>query len=217
MADYAGSIRVNTELNTRGITSGLARIEAQMNKTARRIEAVKSQMADMRNVQVPTDQYKALESELHNLETQLTKLTQKEQQWSEIGVSEKSGAMQQLYQQEADVSDKIDEIRSKMQSLTESGGAFKDPTQEAGYQKLSEQLNELQEQYGVLQIRHQEEMNKTASSAGSNRKKGVYDPCKWREKNGFGGCEYCISNGNPAYECRKRDTCSITVSWKRHR
>ena len=173
MADYAGSIRVNTELNTRGITSGLARIEAQMNKTARRIEAVKSQMADMRNVQVPTDQYKALESELHNLETQLTKLTQKEQQWSEIGVSEKSGAMQQLYQQEADVSDKIDEIRSKMQSLTESGGAFKDPTQEAGYQKLLEQLNELQEQYGVLQIRHQEEMNKTASSAA--RVKNVLD------------------------------------------
>lgn len=164
MADYAGSIRVNTELNTGGITSGLARIEAQMNKTARRIEAVKSKMADMRNVQVPTDQYKALESELQALEAQLSKLTQKEQQWADIGVNEKSGAMQQLYQQEADVSDKIDEIKSKMQSLTESGGAFKDPTQEEGYQKLSEQFDGLKEQYGVLDIQRQEEMNKAAAN-----------------------------------------------------
>ncbi len=64
MAQYDGSIRINTEINTKNATSQMMSLKNQIVKTADKIAALRSKMDGLKSTQIPTQEYKDIKQSI---------------------------------------------------------------------------------------------------------------------------------------------------------
>ena len=60
MAQYDGSIRINTQINTRGASAQLMTLENRIVKTADKIASLRAKMDALKDAQIPTQEYQGL-------------------------------------------------------------------------------------------------------------------------------------------------------------
>ena len=139
MAQYDGAIRIVTKITTKDATESLSSLEYQIKKSAKYIDELRSKMDTLKDVKIPTQEYKDLQDELSKAEKALSELIQEQEKWVEIGVS--SGlAWDELNERVAAAGDKVDSIKAKIQALTDAGRDFTLGKDTAEYRSYAQQI-----------------------------------------------------------------------------
>ena len=190
MAQYDGAIRIVTKITTKDAKESLHSLEYTIKKSAKEIDSLRGKMDALKNQKIPTKEWKDLEKELSDAQSNLEKLIAKQTEWESLGVTS-GGAWDSLNEEIANASDKVDLIKEKMQSLTDAGKNFtlgKDTEEYKSYEKQigyeEKAIAEAGRHYKSL-VRTKdgyEKLKKTATSAlqkiGSTAKKAAIAPLK---------------------------------------
>ena len=135
---YDGSIRINTEIDTRDVNSQMLRLTNEIKKTTREITDLKEKMDSLAKSNVPTDEYKQMQAELKKAETYADRL------YGRLRVMEKSGdttsaGYRRLVNQIKIADQQIDNLRDGVLQLEASGKAFIPGANTAEYKKMAQQ------------------------------------------------------------------------------
>lgn len=145
---YDGSIRINTEIDTRDVNSQMLRLTNEIKKTTREITDLKEKMDSLAKSNVPTDEYKQMQAELKKAEEQADKL------YGRLRVMEKSGdttsaGYRRLTSQIKMADQQIDNLREGMAELEASGKAFVPGNMTEEYAKAAQQVERLNQKLEV--------------------------------------------------------------------
>ena len=80
MAQYDGSVRINTEIETKKAKIQLTSMENRIVKAADKVDSLRSKMDALKDVKTPTQEYKDLQKELSVAEKELGKMAGKEKE-----------------------------------------------------------------------------------------------------------------------------------------
>lgn len=155
MAQYDGSIRINTQINTKNASSQMMALENRMVKTADKIAELRSKMDALKNIQIPTTEYKSIESDISKANQELAKLIEKQAQMQNEG-KDSGTAWETLNMRIQASKDYIAEAQAEMQRLVAEGKAFVPGGETEEYTRLSQQLQYAQNDMAILNQRHKE-------------------------------------------------------------
>ena len=148
MAQYDGSIRINTNINTDGIARGMVEIRQviergmsaskpmknteqevkqlgdSMSDTAQKASELKNAMESQKNAQVPTKEYSDLEKEVNSLEKKLLSVYDRQEKFLATGGKEDSSTYQRMVYDAEALEKKLQNAEQAMETLVNSGKAF---------------------------------------------------------------------------------------------
>lgn len=155
MAQYDGSIRINTQINTQNASAQLMYLENRIVRTTDRIASLRSRMDALRDVEIPTQEYRAIESDIARANRELDRLLERQAQMQREGRN--SGAAWENLNQRIQASrDYIEQAESELQELVDSGRAFTLGSNTQEYENLSRQSQYAENELSVLLRRHEE-------------------------------------------------------------
>ena len=167
---YDAEIRVGTKVDT----SQMQKLQIQINKSTDKVKQLTQKMREMKDTEIPTDEYKELQSELEKSEKYADSL------YGKLRVMEKAGTVntapyKKLREQIRLIDAEIDNTRMSMQELVDSGNAFTLGQDTSKYANLAQQrsyeianlqaLNKRQDELIVKQRNGADGFKKIASSA----------------------------------------------------
>ena len=82
---YDGAVTLVTKLESRDLNSQMLRVVNQIKKTEKEIDSLNAKMAQLEKTNIPTEEYKSMQSELQKAEVYADKL------YGKLRVMEKSG------------------------------------------------------------------------------------------------------------------------------
>ncbi len=138
MAQYDGSIRINTEIATKNAKIQLATLENSISKTADKVASLRSKLDSLKTAQIPTQEYSEIAAQIEKAQHSLDGLLEKQSQMQTEGKT--SGlAWERLNSKIAEARSEISYAKGELQALADAGKAFTvgNPAQE---EKLSHQL-----------------------------------------------------------------------------
>ena len=164
MAQYDGSIRINTNINTKEASAQLMNLEKRIIKTADNISSLRLKMDTLKNAVVPTKEFENLQKELSTAGKEMEELAAQKSKLADVDAKIK------------ELSKSSAEYASKMQEIAEQ----KIPTQEYDFAtKEVERLEKALE--GAFE--RKEKFLKTGGNESSRAFKGIeYDIEKLEEK-----------------------------------
>ena len=155
MAQYDGSIRINTQINTSGASSQLMTLENRIVKTADKIATLRSKMDSLKNAQIPTQEYQEISNQIAKAESEFNKLLEKQEQMQREG-KDNGVAWERLNAKMEEVGNTIRYAQGELQDLVDSGKAFTLGSDTQEYANLQQQLEYLEGDYSVLIQRKKE-------------------------------------------------------------
>lgn len=171
MAQYDGSIRINTKISVKEAEVQLTTLENRMKKTADRIVSLRSKMDALKDAKIPTQQYKEIESDIAKTETELQKLIEKQAQMQAEGKN--SGAAWDVLNQRIQAAkDYIAYAQEEMQVLVNTGKAFTLGRDTDEFAKLGQQLQYAENDMAVLNKRHDVLIAKQGKASDGYKKLG---------------------------------------------
>lgn len=129
--------------------SKIGQIDESLVKAREEIAAMESQLQELANAQVPTEQYTKIQNAIRQDEEELEKLIQKQEALGANGAYEAVEKYEALKSEIAAVSQAADQAWSEMMKLQEAGVVAADPRYaeaERAYEQASMQLSELNTQ-----------------------------------------------------------------------
>ena len=85
MAQYDGSIRINTEISTKNAQIQLAALENRMGKTADKIASLNAKMESLKDTKIPTREYQEISAQIDKARHSLDRLLEKQAQMQSEG------------------------------------------------------------------------------------------------------------------------------------
>ena len=172
MADYDGSIRINTQIDTKNASSQMLRLENQISKAAKKAADLTEKMRQMENQKIPTEEYKNITDALHRSTAEFDKLLQRQQEMIARGKTS-GAAWDSLDRKIEEVGADIRAAEKYQSKMAKEGTAYLDKgaiRATDAYKKMENQLHETNDQMKTL-ARRQEELaakeNKVSGSAKS--------------------------------------------------
>lgn len=153
MAQYDGSIRINTKISVKEAEVQLTTLENRMKKTADEITSLRSKMDALKDVKTPTQQYAALTAELDKQIEKLKEWNRYKQEQSEKGLLNEN-QIKSVNSRIAETEKRIKNISKEMQRLDSAGQAFTFGTDTKEYAKLGQQLEYAENEMSVLNQKH---------------------------------------------------------------
>lgn len=108
MAQYDGSVRINTEIETKKAKIQLTSMENRIVKAADKVDSLRSKMDALKDVKTPTQEYKDLQKELSAAEKELGKMAGKEKELSALDVK-----IEKLAQSSSELAEKMNSAEFK--------------------------------------------------------------------------------------------------------
>ena len=138
MAQYDGSIRINTELNTQNASAQLMALENRIVKTADKIASLRTKMEALRDAKIPTQEYKKMENDVEKATEKLEQLKAQQASLKSSG-NMFSDDWKKVSEQAQEAAQNIRNIKQEMETLKSTGVATKQvPTEE--YAELERKL-----------------------------------------------------------------------------
>ena len=159
MPQYDGSIRIDTEIQTKQAQKELKSLESSMDKTADKIASLRSKMDALKDVKLPTQEYKEISAQIEKAEQRFDKLLEKQKQMQRDG-KDSGAAWQRLNDQIADTDKEIALARGELQDLVDTGKAFTFGSDTEEYSKLGQELQYAENNLSALNKRHDELVTK---------------------------------------------------------
>lgn len=175
MSDYDGSIRIDTKIDTKNVSSQMLHLENQITKASRKASDLTEKMRKMENAKIPTEDYKDITDALHRATAEFDKLLQRQEEMVARGKT--SGAVWDSLDRKIEAVGADIRAAEKYQSqMVKEGTAYLDKgaiRATDAYKKMENQLHETNDQMKTL-ARRQEELaskeNKVSRSARSAEK-----------------------------------------------
>lgn len=154
MAQYDGSIRINTQINIKQAQINLATLENRIVKTSDKIASLRSKMDSLKDAKIPTEQYKSLSEELEKLVQKQNAYNDQMKEFEGISNKENLPLYRELKSKLEDSYDSADKLIEKMKKLVESGKAFTLGSDTEEFSKLRQQLKYEENNLSVLTQKH---------------------------------------------------------------
>lgn len=149
MAQYDGSIRINTQIDSKNASAQLMSLQNRIVKTADKIASLRSKMDSLKDVKIPTEEYKEISSQAEKVEKSLNKLIDKQEQMQSEG-KDNGVVWERLNAKIEDSEKELSYIQGELQDLVDTGKAFtlgKDTQEFANYKQ---NLKYLENDYRLL-------------------------------------------------------------------
>lgn len=147
MAEYDGSIRIKTQIDSKNASVQLATLENRISKTADKIAGLRSKMDALKDAKIPTQEYQDLESRISNAEKAMDKMLSQDTKLSDVNEKIKS-----LSQSSANYAEKMKAIANTQI-----------PTQE--YSQIAAQIEKAEHEFDKL-LAKQEQMQNEGKDNG---------------------------------------------------
>lgn len=172
MSDYDGSIKIDTKIDTKNVSSQMLHLENQITKASRKASDLTEKMRKMENAKIPTEDYRDITDALHRSTAEFDKLLQRQEEMVARGKT--SGAVWDSLDRKIEAVGADIRAAEKYQSqMVKEGTAYLDKgaiRATDAYKKMENQLHETNDQMKTL-ARRQEELaskeNKVSRSARS--------------------------------------------------
>ena len=149
MAQYDGSIRIKTEIESKKAAAELISLQNRITKTADKIASLRSKMNSLKDAKIPTQEYQEISAQIEKAEQKFNKLLEKQEQMQREGKDNGVG-WQRLSDQMDEVGNEIRYAKGELQDLVATGKAFMIGSDTEEFTKLSQQLQYAQGDMDVL-------------------------------------------------------------------
>ena len=166
MPKYDGEIRINTKMDTKDVSSQMLQLENRMQKTAQKAQQLESEMRKLEQQKIPTEEFLEIQKQIENAEHRLASLNDRMTKFLEVGGNSDSKTFKGMQYDVAELENELKYAYGEMQALKESGDAYIDPKVTQEYQKLSQQLKNINADCAVLS-RKLEELAAKQEKVGS--------------------------------------------------
>lgn len=138
MAQYDGSIRINTQINVKSAEAQLGELEVSISKSANKIADLRSKLDSLKTAQIPTQEYAEISAQIEKAQHSLDGLLEKQERMQSEGKT-RGTSWERINAQIAETRSEISYAKGELQALVDAGKAFTvgNPAQE---EKLSQQL-----------------------------------------------------------------------------
>ena len=153
MAQYDGSIRINTKITTKEASAQLMTLENRIVKTADKIASLRSKMDSLKDSKIPTQEYSEITSQIQKAEAEFNKLLEKQEQMQHEG-KDNGVAWDRLNAKMEEVGNTIRYAQGELQDLVDTGKAFTLGSDTEEFAKLGQQLKYAENDMAVLNQRH---------------------------------------------------------------
>lgn len=171
MAEYDGSIKILTKIDTKQANSQLLTLENRMLKTADKITALKNRMESLKNTKIPTTEYEEISAQIDKASAKFDKLLEKQMQMQAAGNTNGASWDKLQYQME-EISNEITYAKGELQDLVNAGKAFTLGTNGTEFAELSQNLTYAENEMLALTARHDELSAKTKENSEQYKKMG---------------------------------------------
>lgn len=175
MSDYDGSIKIDTKIDTKNVSSQMLRLQNQIAKVSQKAADLTEKMRQMENSKIPTEDYKNISDALHKSTVEFDKLLQRQEEMVARGKT--SGAAWDSLDRKIEVVGADIRAAQKYQSqMVKEGTAYLDKgaiRASDAYQKLKNQLRDTNSQMQTLTKRQEElvaKENKVSNGANKARR-----------------------------------------------
>lgn len=156
MAQYDGSIRINTEINTKDASSQLMKLENSMQKAADKVSSLRSKMDSLKDVHIPTQEYVEIQKQIEATEKKIIDLQAKQEKFLATGGKTESSAFQKMQYDLEELQNSLPYLQSELQDLVDTGKAFTLGSDTEQYANLGQQLQYEENNLAALNKRHDE-------------------------------------------------------------
>ena len=154
MAQYDGSIRINTEIATQNAKIQLSTLENSIVKTADKVAILRSKMDALKNQKIPTEEYQALDNYIKQLENSVKNLTESLRRLEREGLQD-CDVYRGISSDIEKMNTELELSKSEMQTLVDAGKAFTLGSSTDEFAKLGQQLKYAENDLEVLNQRHE--------------------------------------------------------------
>ena len=188
---YDGSIRINTEINTRDVNSQMLRLTNEIKKTAKEISVLQEKMESLGKTKIPTAEYAEIQKQIADAESRMNKLIASQDRFLSLGGKESSSTYKRMQYDIDELANTVKYATGELRDLEETGKAFITGTDTAEYAKMAQQVENLNDKLAVSNRRLEEmkqkqqpveqsynrmknaadQMSKTVKKVGDNTKK----------------------------------------------
>lgn len=154
MAEYDGSIRIKTQIDSKNAAVQLATLENRISKTADKIAGLRSKMDALKDAKIPTQEYQEISAQIEKAEHEFDKLLAKQEQMQNEG-KDNGASWQRLNDQMEEVGNTIRYAKGELQDLVDTGKAFTLGSDTQEYSGLSRQLKYAEKDLSVLNQKHE--------------------------------------------------------------
>lgn len=172
MAQYDGSIRINTKIDSKEASAQLMTLENRIVKTADKVASLRSKMDSLKDAKIPTEQYSALSKELEKLVRKQNSYNEQLKEFEGVRGKENLPLYKELSSKLEESYNSADKLIAKMRELSESGKAFTLGRDTEEFAKLGQQLKYAENDMAVLNRRHDELVAKQGKASDGYKKLG---------------------------------------------
>ena len=181
MADYDGSIRINTQIDTKNASSQMLRLENQISKAARKASDLTEKMRQMENQKAPTEEFKAVQEQIDDAQKKLDSLNAKMEKFVQTGGKTDSRTFKGMKYDADQLIKTIEYAKGEMADMQSSGGAYMnvgDVQETDAYKKMASDLSDANAKVSELS-RKQEELASKESKVGAQADKSKGKTSGW--------------------------------------
>lgn len=171
MADYDGSIRINTKIDSKEASTQLMTLQNRITKTADKIASLKSKMDALKVAKIPTQEYKEVSDQIAKAEAEFNKLLEKQEQMQREG-KDNGAAWDRLNQKMDEAGNTIRYAKGELQDLIDTGKAFTFGSDTGEFSKIGQQLKYAENDMDVLVQKHKELTSKQGNNSDGYKKLG---------------------------------------------
>lgn len=144
MAQYDGSIRINTQIESGNLTSQMMKIVNSIRKSEAEINRLRDRMQELANTNITTTEYAEIQHQIEETEKKLNSLRERQERFLETGGRQGSTAFQRMNYDAEQLERTLEYARGELQALVESGEAFTPGTDSEEYARAAERVRELE-------------------------------------------------------------------------
>lgn len=156
MAQYDGSIRINTKIDTKDVPSQLMKLENNMQKAADKVSSLRQKMESLKDVQIPTQEYQEIQKQIEATENKINDLVARQEKFISTGGKESSSTYQKMQYDLDELRNSLPYLQGELQDLVDTGKAFTLGTDTEQYSKLGQELKYAENNLLALNRRHDE-------------------------------------------------------------
>ncbi len=165
MAQYDGSVRINTEIETKKAKIQLTSMENRIVKAADKVDSLRSKMDALKDVKTPTQEYKEIADQIKKAEQEFNKLFDKQEQMQREG-KDSGAAWDNLNEKMDEVGNTIRYAQGELQDLVDTGKAFTLGSDSEEFAKLEKQLKYAENDLDLLNERYDLQSQKLKKTSG---------------------------------------------------
>lgn len=143
MPEYDGSIRIGTQISTKDAEKELNGLSVGIAKTAEEISSLRSKMNSLKDVRIPTQAYKDIQTQIATTEAKIADLGTKQEKFLATGGSTESSAYKRMQYDLDELRQSLPYLNDELQDLVETGKAFTLGKDTDEYSKMSAQMQQL--------------------------------------------------------------------------